>query len=156
MKRRRPADRTLPRKGAPDREVDAAAAHGESPFKSRGGAARIAEALSNSLSGFRIAFRIEAAFRQELALVAVLTVVLLALPFSTLERLLLALSMSLVLIVELVNSALEAAIDRISLEDHPLSKRAKDLGSAAVFLSLAFSGACWTALAAPLLSRMTW
>jgi diacylglycerol kinase (ATP) len=124
---------------------------GESPFKSSGGVGRISEALSNSWSGLRIAVRVEAAFRQELVLTAVLAVALFALPFSIFERLLLAGSIILVLVVELVNSALEAAIDRISLDNHHLSKRAKDLGSAAVFLALSFCAVCWLVLGGPVL-----
>ena len=116
---------------------------------------RIAEALANSYSGLRIAFRIEAAFRQELALAAVLAIALFILPFSALERLLLGGSIIVVLVVELVNSAVEAAIDRISLDNHHLSKRAKDLGSAAVFLSLSFCAICWLVLGWPVLLHMT-
>jgi diacylglycerol kinase (ATP) len=127
---------------------------GESPFKSRGGVGRIAEALANSYSGLRMAFRVEAAFRQELALAAVLTIFLFTLPFSVLERLLLGGSIIMVLVVELVNSALEAAIDRISLDNHHLSKRAKDLGSAAVFLALSFGATCWLVLGWPVLLRV--
>jgi len=142
---------TPPRRPAGARRGRPAEHAGESPFKSRGGPARIAEALLNSWSGLRIAYRIEAAFRQELALMALLALPLAALPFSAIERLLLAGSMLLVLVVELMNSALEAAIDRISLEDHHLSKRGKDLGSAAVFLALSFCGICWTVLGVPVL-----
>jgi diacylglycerol kinase (ATP) len=128
--------------------------HVESPFKSRGGVRRIAEALSNSYSGLRIAYRVEAAFRQELALSIVLAIALFVLPFSALERLLLGGSIILVLVVELVNSALEAAIDRISFDNHYLSKRAKDLGSAAVFLALSYCATCWAVLGWPVLLRV--
>ena len=93
----------------------------ESPFKSRGGPGRIAQALANSVSGLRIAFRFEAAFRQELALATVLAIVLFSMPFSTQERLLLGGTIVFALVVELLNSALEAAIDRISLDNHHLS-----------------------------------
>jgi diacylglycerol kinase (ATP) len=143
-----------PRGQNPQRPPPLGDFHGESPFKSRGGAGRIAEALSNSYSGLRIAYRVEAAFRQELALSVVLTIALFALPFSALERLLLGGSIILVLVVELVNSALEAAIDRISLDNHHLSKRAKDLGSAAVFLALSFCAACWLVLGWPVFLRV--
>jgi diacylglycerol kinase (ATP) len=128
-------------------------AAGESPYKSQGGIKRITDALLNSWSGLSIALRVEAAFRQELALAAVLAVALFALPFSATERLLLAGSIIFVLVIELVNSALEAAIDRISLDDHHLSKRAKDLGSASVFLALSFCAACWIVLGYPVLLR---
>jgi diacylglycerol kinase (ATP) len=126
----------------------------ESPFKSEGGINRILGALVYSWSGLRIAIQVESAFRQELLLAAILTVILFALPFSAFERLLLAGSIVLVLIVELMNSAVEAAIDRISLDNHHLSKRAKDLGSAAVFLSLSYCAACWMVLGWPVLLRL--
>jgi diacylglycerol kinase (ATP) len=126
----------------------------ESPFKSEGGFKRILGALVYSWAGLRIAIQVESAFRQELLLAAILTVVLFALPFSAFERLLLAGSIVLVLIVELMNSAVEAAIDRISFDNHHLSKRAKDLGSAAVFLSLSYCAACWLVLGLPVLLRL--
>jgi diacylglycerol kinase (ATP) len=126
----------------------------ESPHKSRGGPARIREAFLNSVAGLVTAFRIEAAFRQELGLFVLLAVAAFALPLSATERVILFASMALVLVVELLNSALEAVVDRISLDDHDLSRRAKDLGSAAVFLSLATSGACWLALGGPAFSRL--
>ena len=72
---------------------------------------------------------------------------------ATLERLLLVLSMMLVLLTEFLNSAIEAAIDRISLERHPLSGQVKDLGSAAVFVALLMSATCWAVIAGPVLAR---
>jgi diacylglycerol kinase (ATP) len=105
-------------------------------FKSRSGLQRIVRALGYSLNGLRAALAHEHAFRQELMLAAMLIPVALLLPVSGLSKALLVGSVILVLIVELLNSAIETAIDRISLEAHVLAKRAKDLGSAAVFLSL--------------------
>ena len=126
----------------------------ESPFKSVGGLRRIAGALIYSWAGLRIAIQVESAFRQELLLASILAVFLCVLPFTAFERLLLAGSIILVLVVELMNSAVEAAIDRISFDNHHLSKRAKDLGSAAVFLTLSFCAACWIVLGWPVLERV--
>jgi diacylglycerol kinase (ATP) len=91
----------------------------------------------------------ESAFRLEVGLFLVLTILLVALPFTPLERLVLLGSMLLVLIVELLNTGIELAIDRISAERHPLSGFAKDAGSAAVLLALGFCGACWVVLLWP-------
>lgn len=125
-----------------------------SPFKSRGGLERLRAALKYSLSGFRQAWHEEAAFRQEVALGAVLLPLALWLPVSLAERLALVGSMALVLIVELINSAIEAVVDRVSFDRHELSQRAKDLGSAAVMLSLVLAGFCWLAVLAPLVVKM--
>ena len=100
-------------------------------------------ATQYSLSGLAAAARHEDAFRQELILVAVLTPIALWLGNTGAERALLIGSLILVLIVELLNSAVEAAVDRISFENHRLAKRAKDIGSAAVMLSLANAGIVW-------------
>ena len=113
------------------------------------GLGRIAGATRYSLGGLRHAARHEAAFRQEVLGLLVLTPLALLLPVSTLERLLLVLSMMLVIVVELLNSAIEATVDRISTERHPLSGRAKDLGSAAVMVALAMSMLCWIVVAGP-------
>jgi diacylglycerol kinase (ATP) len=107
-----------------------------SEFKSRSGLQRNWRALRYSLSGLRAALAHEHAFRQELMLAAILIPVALIIPVSGLSKALLVGSVMLVLIVELLNSAIEATVDRISLEAHTLAKRAKDIGSAAVFLSL--------------------
>ncbi|HEU4350338.1 MAG TPA: diacylglycerol kinase [Burkholderiales bacterium] len=96
-----------------------------------------------SLAGLAAAARHEDAFRLELILVALLTPVALWLGDTGIERALLIGSLFLVLIVELLNSAVEATVDRISFENHRLAKRAKDLGSAAVMLSLANAGVVW-------------
>lgn len=117
-----------------------------SPFKSKSGVKRIFSALSYSIDGLKTAWRHEHAFRQELLLFAAGTVVALALPVAPFEKLLLIGVLALVLIVELINSALEAVVDRISLERHPLSKNAKDLGSAAVLLACMLALATWAVL----------
>ena len=108
----------------------------EHPHKGKSGIRRIWNALFHSLDGFATAFRLESAFRQEVFLAAVLIPVALILPASGPGKALMIAAVLLVLIVELLNSAVEAAVDRISLENHPLAKRAKDYGSTAVFLSL--------------------
>ena len=115
----------------------------QSAFKSRGGARRVLNALRYSLAGLRAAVRHEAAFRQELMLAVPM---LLLVPFVAPGRwqaLLMAGSVLAVLVIELLNSALEAVADSVSLERHPLLGRAKDLGSAAVMLCLLFAGAVW-------------
>ena len=108
----------------------------ESPHKSRTGLARIWRAFFYSLAGLAAAFRHEDAFRQEVLLAAILIPVAFFLPVSGAGRALMIGAVLLVLIAELLNSAVEAVVDRASPEDHPLAKRAKDIGSAAVFLSL--------------------
>lgn len=108
----------------------------QSPHKGKTGLVRIWNALHYSIDGLRAAYRHEDAFRQELWLAAVLIPIAFLLPIGGVARAMLIASVLLVVIVELVNSALEAAVDRISLEDHQLAKRAKDIGSAAVLMSL--------------------
>ena len=108
----------------------------ESPFKGQTGLRRIWNALSYSLSGLHAAYLNEDAFRQESLLEALLIPVALLLPQPGLAKALMIGSVLLVLIVELLNSAIEAAIDRISMDRHRLSKRAKDIGSAAVLIAL--------------------
>ncbi|MBK7899384.1 MAG: diacylglycerol kinase [Azonexus sp.] len=104
---------------------------------------RVVAALGHSLAGLAAAYRGEAAFRQEVWLGIPLAVIAIALPVSALERGLLIASLLLVLIVELLNSAVEATVDRVGLEHHLLSKRAKDIGSAAVLLSLINLAVVW-------------
>jgi diacylglycerol kinase (ATP) len=111
-------------------------------------------AMRNSLSGLGFAIREESAFRQELSLAVILIPIALFLPVGPVEQVLLAGSVLLVLIVELLNSGVEAAIDRISYETHGLSKRAKDFGSAAVMLALILCGFTWVSLVWPLV--MVW
>ena len=115
----------------------------ESPHKGKTGLRRLINATRYSLSGLSEAARHEDAFRQELILAAVLVALGLWLGHAGIERALLAGSVLAVLVVELLNSAVEAAVDRISLENHRLAKRAKDMGSAAVMMSLASAAAVW-------------
>ena len=113
------------------------------PFKGRTGFDRVVRATGYSLAGLKTAYRDESAFRQEAWLAAILLPIAFWLGRSWVEVMLLAGSVTLVLIVELLNSGIEAAIDRVSFELHDLSKRAKDLASAAVFLSLMLCGVVW-------------
>jgi len=115
------------------------------------GLGRLVGALRCSVAGLRYAARNEAAFRQELIASALLLAPAIALPVARLERLVLILSMLLVMVVELLNSAIEATVDRIGTERHPLSGLAKDLGSAAVAVALLMSLACWIVIAGPTL-----
>ena len=108
----------------------------ESPHKGKTGLTRIWNAFLYSLDGLRAAFRHEDAFRQEVFLAVLLIPAAFFLPAGGQGKALMIAAVLLVLIVELLNSAVEAAVDRISLENHKLAKRAKDIGSAAVFLSL--------------------
>lgn len=107
-----------------------------SPYKRKAGVARAWYALLISLDGLSAAFRHEDAFRQEVLLALVLIPLALYAPAPGIGKALMVASVLLVLVVELVNSSIEAVTDRISLEDHVLAKRAKDMGSAAVMLSL--------------------
>lgn len=115
----------------------------ENPRKGKTGLRRVLDATRYSIAGLAEAARNEAAFRQELLLAAILMPLGLFLGRTSVERALLVGSVLLVLVVELLNSAIEATVDRISLEEHPLAGRAKDLGSAAVMLSLVLLAAVW-------------
>ena len=108
----------------------------ESPHKGKTGLKRVLNALFYSLDGFKAAWKHEDAFRQEAILALIMIPLALLLTDAALERALMIASILLVLIVELVNSAIEATVDRISLENHQLAKRAKDIGSAAVLIAL--------------------
>lgn len=108
----------------------------ESPFKGKTGLRRVWNAMHYSFAGLRAAYRHEDAFRQEVLLSLLLIPLALFLPAAGTGKALMVASVLLVLIVELVNSAIEATVDRISLENHNLAKRAKDIGSAAVLLGL--------------------
>ena len=108
----------------------------ESPFKGKTGLRRVWNAFNYSLEGFKAAFRHEDAFRQEVILAAVLIPLVFFLPVDGLGKALMIFSVLVVLIVELLNSGIEAAVDRFGDEIHRLSGQAKDAGSAAVFLSL--------------------
>jgi diacylglycerol kinase (ATP) len=124
----------------------------DNPHKGNKGIARAWHALHNSWNGLVFAVREESAFRQELLLAAFLVPTAVIVPYDTVARLLLIGSVVLVLIVELLNSSVEAAIDRISFEHHGLSKRAKDYGSAAVMLALLMCALVWITLTLRLLS----
>jgi diacylglycerol kinase (ATP) len=129
-----------------DKKRDAAAsarALPVSPHKGRTGFARLRRAFFYSIDGFVAAYRNEDAFRQELLLAAVLIPAALWFPVPGIAKALLVGSVLLVLVVELLNSAIEAVTDRISIEDHALAKQAKDMGSAAVLGSLLLLAAVW-------------
>lgn len=121
-----------------------------SQFKSKSGLKRISSALGYSIDGLRAAWRHEHAFRQELMVAVPGIVIALLLPVSPLKQLALVAVLLLVLIVELLNSAIEAVVDRVSLERHALSKNAKDLGSAAVLLACVLAVATWAVVLYPL------
>ena len=114
-----------------------------SAFKSRGGLRRVWLAVSYSMAGLRAAIRHEAAFRQELALGVPLLLLVPWLAPGRWQALMMAGSVLAVLVVELLNSAIEALADAQSVERHPLLGRAKDLGSAAVMLCLIFGAVVW-------------
>jgi len=108
----------------------------ESPYKGKTGLQRLWNAFGYSLAGFRAAYKHEDAFRQEVLLAVIMVPLALWLPSSHIGKALMIGSVLLVIVVELLNSAIEAAVDRISLDSHDLAKRAKDIGSAAVLVSL--------------------
>jgi diacylglycerol kinase (ATP) len=114
-----------------------------SEFKSTSGLQRILPAMGYAIDGLKAAYRNEHAFRQELVLFIIGTIIAVLLPLSLLQKLFLIGVLVFVLIVELFNSAIEAIVDRVSLERHPLSKNAKDMGSAAVMLSIFLAVASW-------------
>jgi len=108
----------------------------ESPFKGKTGLSRVWNAFNYSMAGLKAAYLCEDAFRQEVWLAVVLIPTTFVLPVPWIGRGLMIASVLLVLLVELLNSAIEAVVDRVSLENHRLAKRAKDIGSAAVLVSL--------------------
>lgn len=124
-----------------------------SEYKSRSGSKRVFSALLYSIAGFRTAWRSEHAFRQELLLAVPAALIALLMPIPALQKLALIAVLVLVLVVELINSAIEAVVDRVSFESHPLSKNAKDLGSAAVFLALSLAAATWAVILLPVFGR---
>ena len=115
----------------------------DNPHKGNKGITRAFRAAINSWNGLIYALKEESAFRQELGLSLVLIPLAIYLPVTPIEKILLIASVILVLIIELLNSSVEAAIDRISFEVHDLSKRAKDFGSAAVMLALLLCAFTW-------------
>jgi len=108
----------------------------ESPHKGKTGITRLMNAFKYSCAGLKEAYRNEDAFRQEVTLAIVLIPLTFFLEHGMLGRALMIACVMFVIIVELLNSAIEATVDRISLDDHNLAKRAKDIGSAAVLLSI--------------------
>ena len=126
----------------------------QNPHKGNRGLTRAWHAAKNSWCGLVYAFLEESAFRQELTLFAISAPIAFFLPITYLEKALLISSLIMVLVVELLNSSVEAAIDRISFEHHDLSKRAKDFGSAAVMLALLIAVLMWSAVCIPLVLKM--
>ena len=122
----------------------------QNPHKGNRGLTRAWHAAKNSWCGIVYAFKEESAFRQELTLLALLTPIALWIPVSPVEKCILITSLLLVLVVELLNSSVEAAIDRISFDHHDLSKRAKDFGSAAVMLAPLIAALLWATICLPL------
>jgi diacylglycerol kinase (ATP) len=112
-------------------------------MKSKGGLSRLFNALRYTWDGLKAAAKHEEAFKQELIVVVPLSIAAWFIPVSLPERALLFSGLQLILIVELINSAIEANTDHISLERHPLAKRAKDMGSAAVFLTIVIALSVW-------------
>jgi len=115
----------------------------ESPFKGKTGLRRLINAFGYSVEGFRAAFKHEDAFRQEVFLAIVLIPLAFYLGKTSIEKALMIASVLLVMIVELLNSAIEAAVDHTSTEHHVLAKRAKDIGSAAVLFALLIVLVVW-------------
>lgn len=115
----------------------------ESPYKSKNGLQRIAVAFGYSMAGLKAAYEYEAAIRQELMLAVILVPLGIYLGHTNTDKLLLVGVIFLVLIVELLNSAIEAAVDHTSIEHHALAKRSKDIGSAAVFMALMLFFVVW-------------
>ena len=115
-------------------------------MKSKGGLSRLVNALKYTWDGLKAAAQFEEAFKQELMVVIPLSIAAWFIPVSAVERALLFSVLQLILIVELINSAIEANTDHISLDRHPLAKRAKDMGSAAVFLTILIATVIWAAV----------
>ena len=115
----------------------------KSPFKGKTGIKRLANAFTSSVAGTLAAFKHEDAFRQEVILSIILIPLAIYLGQTAIEQALMISSILLIIIVELLNSSVEATVDRISVKRHKLSKRAKDIGSAAVFFSLVNASVIW-------------
>jgi diacylglycerol kinase (ATP) len=115
----------------------------KSPYKGKTGFKRLINAFGYSIAGTLAAFKHEDAFRQEVILSAILIPLALYLGQTGIEQALMIASIILVIIVELLNSSVEATVDRISVKRHKLAKRAKDIGSAAVFFSLINAAVIW-------------
>ncbi|SPZ55714.1 Diacylglycerol kinase [Serratia quinivorans] len=113
------------------------------PFEKKKGIRRLTSSIKNSLDGFVDAVITEDAFRQLLIINLILLIVTFLIDITKMERLLLISSCFLLLVVELLNTAIESVIDRISLDIHPLSKRAKDLGGAAQLVTVIMTITLW-------------
>lgn len=118
----------------------------ESPYKGKTGLRRLLNAFGYSMAGIKAAYKNEDAFRQEVLMAIFMIPLALYLGETGLEKAILIASVLLVIIVELLNSSIEATVDRISLENHNLAKRAKDIGSAAVLISLINLAVVWCLL----------
>jgi diacylglycerol kinase (ATP) len=127
-------------------DVDTPGPGDSTALKGKRGLRRLLNATRYSIDGLAAAWRHESAFRQELLLAAVLAPVAILLPLSAVEKVLLIGSLLLVLIVELLNTAIEVAVDRDSVRIDPLGKRAKDYGSAAVTIVLLIAGMTWVTI----------
>lgn len=110
------------------------------------GLTRIIKAAGYSVKGLKAAWKHEAAFRQETILLVIAVIVAFCMDVTMVERILLISSVALVVILEVVNSAIEAVVDRIGSEHHELSGQAKDMGSAAVFIALWLAGLIWATI----------
>jgi len=115
----------------------------KSPYKGKTGLKRLVNAFGYSIAGTLAAFKHEVAFRQEVVLALVLTPVALYFGETAIDQALMISSLLFIIIVELLNSSIEATVDRISVKHHKLAKRAKDIGSAAVFFSLINATVIW-------------
>ena len=115
----------------------------KSPYKGKTGLRRLMNAFGYSIAGTLAAFKHEDAFRQEVILAAILTPVAICYGETAIDQALMISSLLLIIIVELLNSSIEATVDRISVKHHKLAKRAKDIGSAAVFFSLINAAVIW-------------
>ena len=130
-------------------EAEVVAVPLESPFKGKTGLVRVLHAFFNSMAGLKDAWTCESAFRQEVLLAAIMIPAACFVRVTMVERAMLIATVLLVIIVELLNSGVEAAIDRISFDHHSLSRRAKDIGSAAVFVALVLCGLVWGMILLP-------
>jgi diacylglycerol kinase (ATP) len=115
----------------------------KSPYKGKTGLRRLVNAFGYSIAGTLAAFKHEDAFRQEVVMAVVLTPVALYFGETAIDQALMISSLLFIIVVELLNSSIEATVDRISVKHHKLAKRAKDIGSAAVFFSLINAAVIW-------------
>ena len=115
----------------------------KSPYKGKTGIKRLVNAFGYSIAGTLAAFKHEDAFRQEVILAAILTPIAIYYGDTAIDQALMISCLLLIIIVELLNSSIEATVDRISIKHHKLAKRAKDIGSAAVFFSLINAAVIW-------------